>query len=136
MTGEIIYLKAHCALKRGQLYRDQSVPRRAPAVRRLNDHSQSAHRRASLAPEAKDSRIELQVARIADLLSELEDLTRAPEAISPEVLGQARAGIAKARRILKPWICGDSKADPDGDPQPQIDDERLERMYRELNPDV
>jgi hypothetical protein len=108
MAGEIICFKAHCAIKRGERYCDQIAPRRVPAGRRLNDHSPSFLGQAKVAPDN----------------------------VSPEVLGQARAGITKACRILKPWACSEANSELDGYPQPQRDDERLERMYRELNLDV
>jgi hypothetical protein len=48
-------------------------------------------------------------------------------------LSHARASLDKARRIIRPWTALD---DLDGDPQPDLDDERLERMYRDLNRDA
>jgi hypothetical protein len=53
-----------------------------------------------------------------------------------QMRSQARAGITKARGILKPWACSEANSVFDGDPQPQLDDEWLERMYRELSLDV
>jgi hypothetical protein len=78
------------------------------------------------------------VARIARLLNELEELTATSDDVPATTLGQARASIEKARRVIGPWAGSDACAldDPEGDPQPEVDDERLERMYRELNRDA
>jgi hypothetical protein len=119
MSGELIRLERHPDFKRANLYRKQPVPRR-PA---------SGARNPSV--------VELQVARIARLLSELEDLTRTSEDVPAATLGQARSSIEKARRIIGPWAGSGSQVEEvDGDPQPDVDDERLERMYRELNRDA
>ena len=81
----------------------------------------------------------MRVARIARLLTELEELTRLPRSVPPTTLDQARAGLEKARRVVRPWTAADRQQledDLEGDPQPELDDERLERMYRELNQDA
>jgi len=121
MSGELIRLERHPDFKRGNLFRQQPVPR-GPA------------------PDARTpSFVELQVARIARLLSELEEITRASEGVPAETLAQAsRASIEKARRIIGPWAGSGPRLEEevDGDPQPELDDERLERMYRELNCDA
>ena len=94
---------------------------------------------ADRAPGVRSTSIvELRVARIARLLTELEELTRLPRNVPPTTLDQARAGLEKARRIVRPWTAADRQQledDLEGDPQPELDDERLERMYRELNQD-
>jgi len=117
VTGEVIQL---VAFKRGRLYRQQDVPRGpAPGTRNT-------------------SIVEFRVERIARLLTELEELTRLPRKVPPATLDQARAGLEKARRIVRPWTAVDRQPlgdDPEGDPQPELDDERIERMYRELNQD-
>jgi hypothetical protein len=117
MTGEVIQL---VAFKRSQLYRQQAVPR-GPA------------------PDARSTGIvEMRVARIARLLTELEELTRLPRNVPSTTLDQARSGLEKARRIVRPWTAAGRQPledDPEGDPQPELDDERIERMYRELNQD-
>ena len=121
MTGEVIQFMRHRDFKRGQLYRQQPVPR-GPATGELSM-----------------SIVELRVARIARLLTELDELTRVPRNVPPTTLDQARAGLEKARRIVRPRIAADRRQqedDPEGDPQPELDDERLERMYRELNQDA
>jgi hypothetical protein len=77
--------------------------------------------------------VELQVARIARLLSELEELTQTSKDVPAATLTHARASLDKARRIIRPWTGHDEL---EGDPQPEVDDERLERMYRDLNRDA
>lgn len=120
MTGEVIQFVNYRDFKRGQLYRQQAVPR------------------GSAPGACTTGAVELRVARIARLLTELEDLTRLPKTVPPATLDQARAGLEKARRIVRPWIVAGRQQledDLEGDPQPELDDERLERMYRELNQD-
>jgi hypothetical protein len=115
MTAELIQFERHRDFRRGQLYRQQPVPR-VPA--------QSAK---------PSSPVELQVARIARLLTELEELTRESEDVPPTTMNQARLGLERARRVIRPWVAID---EVEGDPQPEVDDERLERMYRDLNRDA
>ena len=81
--------------------------------------------------------VEFRVARIARLVSELEELTRLSRNIPSTTLTQARAGLEKARQIVQPLTAANRlhlrQDDIEGDPQPELDDERLERMYREIN---
>jgi hypothetical protein len=115
MTAELIQFERHRDFRRGDLYRQQPVPR-AP--------SQGAK---------LCSPIELQVARISRLVTELEELTRTSDDVPATTLSQARAGLENARRVIRPWMAFD---EIEGDPQPEVDDERLERMYRDLNRDA
>jgi hypothetical protein len=115
MTGELIQFDRHRDFKRGHLYRQQPVPR-AP--------SQGAK---------PTSPVELQVARISRLLTELEELTRTSDDVPAATMTQARAGLERARRLIRPWV---TLEDVEGDPQPEVDDERVERMYRDLNRDA
>jgi hypothetical protein len=121
MTGELIRFETHRDLKRGHLFRQQPVPR-GPA------------------PSAGDPGVvELQVARITRLLNELEELTAASADVPVATLADARTSIERARRLIGPWAGRNACAfadESEGDPQPELDDERLERMYRELNRDV
>jgi hypothetical protein len=93
------------------------------------------------APSARSAGIvEFRVARIARLVTELEELTRLSSNFPPATLDQARADLDKARRIVRPWTAANRRQleeeDVEGDPQPDLDDERLERMYRLLNQDA
>jgi len=84
--------------------------------------------------------LKLQIARIAKLLDELEELARTSDNFPPAILGRTHAGIERARIILQPFSGCEREAgcedDIECDPQPDIDGEMLERMYRELNPDA
>lgn len=115
MTAELIQFDTLRDCRRGHLYRQQPVPR-APS-------------QGVSAPSA----VELQVARIARLLGELEELTQTSKDVPAATMKHARASLDKARRIIRPWTVID---DLEGDPQPEVDDERLERMYRDLNRDI
>ena len=114
MTAELIQFARLRDDRRGHLYRQQPVPR-VPTARTI--------------PPS----VELQVARIARLLSELEELTETSKDVPAATLTHARASLDKARRIIRPWTALDEL---DSDPQPDVDDERLERMYRDLNRDA
>jgi hypothetical protein len=103
MTGEIICFQSHLDLKRGQLYRKQTVPRPAAAAPRLK---------------------ELGVARTSEI-------------VAPALQARSRAGGEDGRRISPTLPSSERRAeladDGEGDPQPDIDYETLDRMYRELN---
>src|SRR5204863_7678417 len=98
MTAELIQFERHRDFRRGDLYRQQPVPR-APS------------QRAKLC-----SPIELQVARISRLLTELEELTRESDDVPAATLDLARAGLDNARRVIRPWIACDEM---EGDPEPE-----------------
>ena len=80
--------------------------------------------------------LRLQVTRIARLLKELEELCLTRECNELGVVDQSRAGIKKARAILRQWPEPERNDSSDGedDPQPDVDSEMLERMYQALNP--
>ena len=103
MTGEIIHFQSHRDLKRGQLYRKQTVSHRAAAGPGLKE------------PEVACT----------------------SETFAPAIQTWSRAGVENGSRILRtlPWSerKADLADDGEGDPQPDIDCETLDRMYRELN---
>ena len=103
MTGEIIHFQSHLDLKRGQRYSKQTVPRDAAAAPRLK---------------------ELGVARPSEIPA-------------PATQTRSRSGGEDGRRIMQtlPWSerRADFADDGEGDPQPDIDYETLDRMYRVLN---
>ena len=71
-----------------------------------------------------------QIARIAALLGELEALSADAAEVPAPLLILTRASIEKALGVLK--NCQPSQEDDEGDPQPDIDGDLLERMYRVL----
>jgi hypothetical protein len=77
-----------------------------------------------------------QIARLATLLGELEHLSRDTPDVPSPLLVQTRASLAKARGVLE--NCGSfaeragSDEEGEGDPQPDVDNDLLERMYRQL----
>jgi hypothetical protein len=121
MTGEIIQFVRHRDFETGRRYRQQPVPRgTAPGVRSAGI-------------------VEFRVARITRLVSELEELAHLSNRVPSTTLDKARAGLEKARRVVRPGTAADRQPledDVEDDPQPELDDERLERMYRLLNQDV
>lgn len=112
MTGELIRIERHRDFRRGHLFRQEPVS--------------GAHSEGAPTPSV----VELQVARISRLLAELEDLTRTSVDVPTATMKRARASLERARRVVRPWGATD---DGESDPQPEVDDERLERMYRDLN---
>ena len=95
----------------------------------------------ALDPAIRRKRVlRLQVARIGRLLDELEELTRTSEGHRLGLVGQSRAGVKEARKILQQWPEAERNAqrssDSEGDPQPEVDGEMLDRMYQSLNSDT
>ena len=103
VTGEIIHFQSHRDLKRGRSYRKQTVSHRAAAAPRLKE------------PEVACT----------------------SGTVAPASRMRSRAGVESGGGILQtePWSerSADIADDGEGDPQPDIDCETLDRMYRELN---
>jgi hypothetical protein len=120
MTGEIIRFERCRDLRGGDARRPDPV----------------AHDTTS--PVRPASVVEWQVSRIARLLIELQEPIHSSEGGPALPLDRVRRDIVKARRVVTPWTSGEQRpgADHDGDPQPDVDDERLEWIYRELNRDA
>ena len=81
----------------------------------------------------KRPELKTQFDRIAALLDELECLTGGCGKQPPTMLTQARNSVLSARHALElrddiiraaPW-----DPEPDGDPQPHVDHEALERLF-------
>jgi hypothetical protein len=87
------------------------------------------------APEGRSSgrsgRAEL-VQRITVLLGEIEALGQRTDDMPAPLLIEMRAILEKARRVLEACASRRAAAAGDADPQPDIDQEILERMYRAL----
>ena len=77
--------------------------------------------------------IELQVARITKLLTELEELIGTTEDRASISLTEARLQLERARAVIRPWTLAEEN---DRDPQPHVDYEHLEQMYRDFNRDT
>jgi hypothetical protein len=106
----------------------------------LNDTSRSIRGHTVFGSAGRNTRIlELQVARIEQLLDELEGLASTSKDFSPAILEHTRAAMEGARRIQQQCSRSERPADLendiDSDPQPDIDGGMLERMYRELDSD-
>ncbi len=112
MTGMIIEFQHHHDLKRVGSYRNQPVPRQPAAEDQLDE----------------------QIFRIAGLLEELEELTFGARDLPPGLLAKARATIDRSGMILERCtrLAGSSEAEED-DPQPDVESELLDRMYRALD---
>jgi len=81
----------------------------------------------------RQARLERQIARITALLEELEDMNCGAQDVPSSLVAQAQAGLRKAGEFLRP-----APGQPHGDqgepnPQPDVDREVLERMYRSLD---
>jgi hypothetical protein len=69
-----------------------------------------------------------QVTRITALLEELEGMTCAAGHVPPALLARAHAAVGEERAWLR-------LAPGEPDPQPEVDREAVERMYRSLKPE-
>jgi hypothetical protein len=73
------------------------------------------------------------VQRITVLLGEVEALGQQADDVPAPLLTEMRAILEKARRVLEACTSHPGRdADSEGDPQPDVDREVLERMYRAL----
>ena len=121
MTARIIDLRVH------QL-KSTCLDHREPAPRgRAKRAARRAGGRAS---------VDQQIAHIAWLLRELEEIARGGERLPQAVVAEAHASIERTRKMLQSWsgARAGGKADAAGEDaaQPNIDPALLERMYSEL----
>ena len=72
------------------------------------------------------------VQRITVLLGEIEALGQRAADVPPPLLSEMRAILEKARRVLENSAQPPTRGQGDGNPQPDVDQEILERMYRAL----
>ena len=91
--------------------------------------------RAARRPAGRAS-VDQQIAHIAWLLRELEEIARGGERLPPAVVAEAHASIERTRKMLQPWpgarTSGNADATSEDAAQPNIDPALLERMYSEL----
>jgi len=122
MTATIIEFRAHHQIKGGRLDYQEPAPR---------GRAKRAARRA-----AGGASVDQQIAHIAWLLRELEDIARGGERLPPAVVAEAHASIERTRKMLQAWpgVTAGGNADATGEDaaQPNIDPALLERMYSEL----
>jgi len=122
MTAKIIDFRVH--------HRPKSAPLdyREPAPR---SRAQRAARRPAGRPN-----VDQQIAHIAWLLRELEDIARGGERLPQAVVAEAHASIERTRKMLQSWqsarISGTSVSTAEDAAQPNIDPGLLDRMYRDL----
>jgi hypothetical protein len=90
----------------------------------IDFHGRSADRQA---------RLERQIARITALLEELEDMSGGAQHVPLALVARAQAGLRQARELLLPAPGQPPGVQGEPDPQPEIDREVLERMYRSLD---
>lgn len=111
MSGEIIDFRSLHEQRRAKLYRRQPVPR---------------------APAGRPMALADQIDRIMGLLRELEALTRHSRDLPSTLRLRARASIDLASGVLDA-VRGEPEENGADDPQPEVDREILERMYRDLD---
>jgi len=90
----------------------------------IDFHGRSADRQA---------RIERQIARITALLEELEDMSCGAQPVPLSLVAQAQAGLRKAGEFVRLAPGQPHGVQGEPDPQPDVDREVLERMYRCLD---
>ena len=81
-------------------------------------------------------RLELQIERITRLLEELEGIAAHSSKVPPAMLARARANICTAEQMLGLRDMAQSPPilEEEGDPQPHVDHEALERLYHARDP--
>jgi hypothetical protein len=130
MTGRIIPFESYRTCKA------IASPRRS----RHQSASRPMRSQADFGSSVRTRNLKLQLARITELLDDLEQLGRASSKFPPEIASQGHAGMESASKLLLPCSGSEPNAgaesDIEDDPQPAVDDEVLERMYSELNPDA
>ena len=121
MTARIIDLRVH------QL-KSTCLDHREPAPR-------GQAKRAARRPAGRAS-VDQQVAHIAWLLRELEEIARGGERLPQAVVAEAHASIERTRAMLQSWpavrTSGRTDATGEDAAQPNIDPALLDRMYRDL----
>ena len=120
MSGQIIDFRSQRDLRRAKLYRQQPVPRAQFREARLGDKL------------TRLLTLDEQIDRIVDLLGELNTLTDDAKDLPPTLRLRARATSDLARGLLQEVFARQEENATD-DPQPEIDREALERMYRDLD---
>ena len=122
MTAKIIDFRVHHNLKSAPLDYQEPAPR-------------GRAKRAARRPAGK-ARVDQQIAHIAWLLRELEDIARGGERLPQAVVAEAHASIERTRTMLQSWpavrTSGKSDATGEDAAQPNIDPALLERMYSDL----
>jgi len=101
-------------------------------LRRLRGRGKYNSRASKKVPVGRSRRdgLELQVARIAALLDELEELSCHSRDVPLSMLTRARACFRNVRGMpVRP-----SDVEDEGDPQPEVDRELLDRLCRSLDP--
>jgi hypothetical protein len=122
MTAKIIDFQVHHQVKSARLdYREPAPRGRA--------------KRAARRPAGRAS-VDQQIAHIAWLLRELQDIARGGEGLPQVLVAEAHASIERTRKMLQSWPGArtSGKADATGEDaaQPNIDHALLERMYSYL----
>jgi hypothetical protein len=120
ITGKIIDFRSHHQLKSARL------DCREPARRSRAKRARRSGGKAS---------VDQQIAHIAWLLRELEDIARGGGGLPQVVVAQAHASIERTRTMLQSWptikTSGKTAATEEA-AQPHIDPALLDRMYRDL----
>ena len=121
MTAIIIDFRLHHRLKSARDDYQDVAPRRARRAARRSARTASADR---------------QIAHIAWLLRELEEMARGGERLPQVLVAEAHASIERTRKMLQSWPGAKTNSKSDvaaGDSaQPNIDPALLERMYSDL----
>ena len=122
MTAKIIDFRVHHQLKSPRLDYQERAPR---------GRAKRAARRT-----AGRASVDQQIAHIAWLLRELEDIARGGERLPQAVVAEAHASIERTRKMLQSWpgvrTSGNADATGEDAGQPDIDPALLERMYSDL----
>ena len=121
MTAKIIDFRVHHNLKSAPLAYQEPAPR-------------GRAKRTARRPAGKAS-VDQQIAHIAWLLRELENIAQGGERLPQAVVAEAHASIERTRKMLQSWptVWANGKTEATEDAaQPHIDPALLDRMYSDL----
>ena len=120
MTAKIIDFRVHHQVNSVCLDNQEPAPRAKRAARRAPGRTS----------------VDQQIAHIAWLLRELEEIARGGERLPQAVVAEAHASIERTRTMLQSWpgarTSGKADATAEHAAQPNIDPGLLDRMYRDL----
>ena len=104
---------------------------------RTGEHRSVGARKAPVRTQKRTPRLKLQIERITRLLEELEGIAGHSSTVPRAMLARARANICAAEQM--PGLRGGAQSAPpileeEGDPQPHVDHEALERLFHARDP--
>jgi hypothetical protein len=104
---------------------------------RTGEYRSKGARTSAVRAQKRPPRLKLQIERITRLLKELEGMAGHSSKVPPAMLARASASIYTAEQMLglrDMAQSGPPILEEEGDPQPHVDHEALERLYDARDP--